>query len=52
MNHCYKTTQKVREEMEAGRRRMETDYVEFPGKMDHTTLVCYVMGMSSDVVLS
>jgi len=44
VSHCYRTSQKSREEVQGGGRRMETNYEEFPGKMDHTTLVCFVVG--------
>ena len=44
VGHCYWKSQRSREEVEGGGRRMETNYAEFPGKMDHTTLVCSVVG--------
>jgi len=45
INHCLEVTRKAREFMELNPNvRQPTDYVEFPGKMDHTTCVTFVVG--------
>jgi len=45
INHCMEVTRKAREFMEKNpHKKQPTDYVEFPGKMDHTTCISFVVG--------
>jgi hypothetical protein len=45
MSHCMEVTRKSREFMERNpNKKQPTDYVEFPGKMDHTTCVSLLVG--------
>lgn len=45
VNHCIEVTKKSREYMENNQgRRLPEDYVEFPGKMDHTSCLCFRVG--------
>lgn len=45
INHCLEVTRKAREFMESNpNKKQPTDYIEFPGKMDHTTLVTFIVG--------
>lgn len=45
MKHCWVVTSKSREFMEKHpNKRQPVDYVGFPGKMDHTTCVSFVIG--------
>jgi hypothetical protein len=45
INHCLEVTRKAREFMESHpNKKQPTDYIEFPGKMDHTTCVTFVVG--------
>lgn len=45
IRHCLEVTRKAREFMENNpNKKQPTDYVEFPGKMDHTTCVTFVVG--------
>jgi len=48
INHCMEVTRKAREFMEKNpHKKQPTDYVEFPGKMDHTTCISFVIGNKS-----
>lgn len=43
--HCIQVTQKSRDYMESNQgKRLPEDYVQFPGKMDHTTCLCFRVG--------
>jgi len=45
VTHCIDVTRKSREYMENNQgKRLPEDYVEFPGKMDHTTCLCFRVG--------
>jgi len=45
MKHCWNVTSKSREFMEKNpNKKQPTDYVGFPGKMDHTTCISFVIG--------
>jgi serine/threonine protein phosphatase PrpC len=45
MKHCWAVTAKSREFMEKNpNKKQPTDYVGFPGKMDHTTCISFVIG--------
>lgn len=45
VNHCITVTQKSRDYMENNMgKRLPEDYVEYPGKMDHTTCLCFRVG--------
>jgi len=45
MKHCWSVTSKSREFMEKNpNKKQPTDYVGFPGKMDHTTAITFVIG--------
>lgn len=45
ISHCLEVTRKAREFMENNpNKKQPTDYIEFPGKMDHTTCVTFVVG--------
>jgi len=45
MKHCWAVTSKSREYMEKNpNKKQPTDYVGFPGKMDHTTCITFVVG--------
>jgi len=45
MKHCWNITSKSREFMEKNpNKKQPTDYVGFPGKMDHTTCISFVIG--------
>lgn len=45
MKHCWNVTSKSREFMEKNpNKKQPTDYVGFPGKMDHTTCITFVIG--------
>jgi len=45
INHCMEVTRKAREFMEKNpHKKQPNDYVEFPGKMDHTTCISFVIG--------
>jgi serine/threonine protein phosphatase PrpC len=45
MKHCWAVTSKSREFMEKHpNKKQPTDYVGFPGKMDHTTCISFVIG--------
>jgi len=45
IHHCQEVTRKAREFMENNpNKKQPTDYIEFPGKMDHTTCVTFVVG--------
>eukprot|EP01111_Echinosteliopsis_oligospora_P010742 TRINITY_DN3407_c0_g1_i1.p1 TRINITY_DN3407_c0_g1~~TRINITY_DN3407_c0_g1_i1.p1 ORF type:complete len:354 (+),score=93.88 TRINITY_DN3407_c0_g1_i1:108-1169(+) len=45
IQHCKSVTSKSRDFMENNpNKRQPTDYIEFPGKMDHTTCVTLVIG--------
>jgi len=46
--HCTEATRKSREYMEKNpNKKQPTDYIEFPGKMDHTTAVTVNVGLIS-----
>jgi len=48
IEHCVSVTQKSRDYMESNNgKRIPDDYVEFPGKMDHTTCLCFRVGRAS-----
>jgi len=48
ISHCLEVTRKSREYMEQDMsRKQPIDYIEFPGKMDHTTCVTYIVGRKS-----
>jgi len=48
VDHCILVTKKSREYMESnGGKRIPDDYVEFPGKMDHTTCLCFRVGRNA-----
>lgn len=50
IQHCTEVTRKAREFMENNpNKKQPTDYIEFPGKMDHTTCVTFVVGHKSNV---
>lgn len=43
--HCIEVTQKSRQYMEDNNgKRLPEDYIEYPGKMDHTTCLCFRVG--------
>lgn len=45
IRHCLESTKKARDFMESNpNKKQPTDYIEFPGKMDHTTVVTFVVG--------
>jgi len=45
INHCLEVTRKSREYMEEDpARRQPNDYIAYPGKMDHTTVVTFIVG--------
>jgi serine/threonine protein phosphatase PrpC len=45
ISHCLEATRKSREYMEEDMsRKQPMDYIAFPGKMDHTTCVTFVVG--------
>eukprot|EP01113_Clastostelium_recurvatum_P025590 TRINITY_DN3079_c0_g1_i1.p1 TRINITY_DN3079_c0_g1~~TRINITY_DN3079_c0_g1_i1.p1 ORF type:complete len:615 (+),score=152.58 TRINITY_DN3079_c0_g1_i1:233-2077(+) len=45
LDHCKQLTQKSRDYMENNQgKRLPENYVEFPGKMDHTTCLCLRVG--------
>jgi len=45
ISHCLEVTRKAREFMESNpNKKQPTDYIEYPGKMDHTTCVTFVVG--------
>lgn len=45
IRHCLEATRKAREFMENNpNKKQPVDYIEFPGKMDHTTCVTFVVG--------
>lgn len=47
MKHCWNVTSKSREFMEKNpNKKQPADYVGFPGKMDHTTCITFVVGKS------
>jgi len=49
IKHCLEVTRKAREFMERNpNQKQPTDYIEFPGKMDHTTCVTFVVGHKGD----
>jgi len=50
IDHSMKTTQKSRDFMvnQPGK-RLPSDYVEYPGKMDHTTCVCIRVGKQGKI---
>eukprot|EP00026_Physarum_polycephalum_P008687 Phypoly_transcript_08783.p1 GENE.Phypoly_transcript_08783~~Phypoly_transcript_08783.p1 ORF type:complete len:354 (+),score=61.95 Phypoly_transcript_08783:206-1267(+) len=48
ITHCLEVTRKSREYMEEDMgRKQPMDYIEYPGKMDHTTCVTFVVGRRS-----
>ncbi|KAL6057011.1 TipA [Balamuthia mandrillaris] len=45
IEYCFEATQVCREWMEQHpNQRQPDDYQQFPGKMDHTTCICFVVG--------
>lgn len=45
VNHCITVTKTSRDYMENNQgKRLPEDYIEFPGKMDHTTCLCFRVG--------
>ncbi|GAM17930.1 hypothetical protein SAMD00019534_011050 [Acytostelium subglobosum LB1] len=45
INHCWDTTQTSRNFMETmSGKRLPQDFVKYPGKMDHTTCICFRVG--------
>lgn len=48
IGHCLEVTRKAREFMEKNpNKKQPVDYIEFPGKMDHTTCVTFLVGHKS-----
>lgn len=48
ISHCVNATQSSRDWMHNNPgKRLPRDYVKFPGKMDHTTCVCFTVGKIS-----
>ncbi|KAH3743374.1 1-phosphatidylinositol 4,5-bisphosphate phosphodiesterase delta-4 [Pelomyxa schiedti] len=45
LEHCVQTTQSSRQFMETNpKQKLPSDYTKFPGKLDHTTCVCILVG--------
>jgi len=47
--HAKKTTEPARKWLIENERRLPKDYTRFPGKMDHTTCVCFIASMVPDI---